>query len=187
MAFRKIEAENRRIQLVSLIDLIFILLIFFIIASILIKVTRGEARLYVPLPENEAGEAQLLIQILGPDSFLWLDHTAIDTLNAYSRRLKLRPSAESKVNLLLAKMVVDSKGLNDRIERLALEAGSRRQNTYFVVIRCPDEEPYYYATNIIQKLAPVPNVEYGCVAGSIDDLKRSARIKIEANVLTIDF
>jgi len=187
MAFRKIETENRRIQLVSLIDLIFILLIFFIITSILIKVTRGEARLYVPLPKNEAGEAQLLIQILGPDSFLWLDHTAIDTLYTYGRRLKLRPSPESKINLLLARMVVDSRGLNDRIERLALEAGRQRQKTYFAVIRCPEEQPYYYATDIIQKLAPVPNVEYGCVAGSIEDLKRGSNIKLEANVLTIDF
>lgn len=186
MAFKRISHEHRRIQLISLIDLIFILLIFFIITSIMIKLTQGEAKLYIPTPKNEPGEAQILIQILAEDSFLWIDHTAIDTLNRHSYRLSDPLSPEMKVNLLLDKMTFDNSGLEKKVEELKRLAHDRPDKDYFVMIRCPDEQPYFYATNIIEKLVDTPNLEYGCVAGSIDELRHSSRFTIAGNVLQID-
>ncbi len=186
MAFRKLSQGDRRIQLVSLIDLIFILLIFFIITSVLIKLTTGEVQLHIPVPKNEPGDAQILIQILGRDSFLWLDHTAIDTLNTYSHRMKQPLEPKSKINLLLTKMAVDSAGLQHNIAKLKSAAHDKPNKDYFLIIRCPEEQPYYYATNIIEQLTDTPNFEYGCVAGSIEELRNSANFTIEGNVLQID-
>jgi len=186
MAFRRLAADRRKIQLVSLIDLIFILLIFFIIASILIKLTKGESRLYLPTPVNEPGEAQILIQILDQDNYLWLDHTAIDTLAFYSYRLPSPVDNRAKVDLLLNKMTRDRDQLFAQIENLKEESNFQSTREYFVLIRCPDHVPYHYATSIIERLSENPNFEYGCVAGSIEDIRSSKNIYAEGNIIQID-
>jgi len=58
---------------------------------------------------------------------------------------------------------------------------------YFVLIRCPENLPYYYATRIIEKLVDNPYIDYGCVSGSIEDIRTSKNILVEGNVLQIDF
>lgn len=187
MAFRKISHANRRIQMVGLIDLIFILLIFFIITSIMIKLTRGESKLHIPTPKNEPGEAQVLIQILENDNYFWLDHTAIDTLNRYSFRFRNPASVAPKIQLLLNKMTLSREELDGRIDALVKGPSANRQQDYFVMIRCPDNLPYSKAVTIIEKLVDLPNFEYGCVSGTVDDLVASKNIQVRGNVLQIDF
>jgi len=186
MAFKKISHVNRKVQMVSLIDLIFILLIFFIITSIMIKLSKGEAKLYVPTPKNEPGEAQIFIQIIDEDKYLWIDHTVIDTLNAYSYKMPDPVSTQYKVNVLLEKMVVSETGLQQKIERLKRQLQRQPNEDYFILIRCPEDKPYYVATNIIEQLVDTPQLEYGCVAGSVDDLK-TGNILAQGNVFQIDF
>jgi len=187
MAFRKLTQAHRKIQLVSLIDLIFILLIFFIISSVMIKLTRAEAKLYIPTPKNEPGEAQILIQIIDQDRYLWIDHSAIDTLNQRSYKLRRPLRQEEKVDLLLRRMAINSEELKRRLTGLRQVALARPNSGYFILIRCPEEKPYFYATNIIEKLVDTPNLEYGCVAGSIDEIRTNSRLEIEGNVIQIDF
>ena len=187
MAFRKLAHGNRKIQLVSLIDLIFILLIFFIMTSVLVKITRGEAKLYIPTPKNEPGEAQVLIQILDKDSYLWIDHTAIDTLYRYGSKLPAANDPQAKIDLLLNKMVVDVTGLNNRLRDLESKSSKRLNNEYFVLIRCPDDLPFHYATEIAEKLVHNPTFEYGCVSGTIDDIKEGKNFSIRGNIIQIDF
>jgi hypothetical protein len=55
------------------------------------------------------------------------------------------------------------------------------------MIRCPDNLPYARAVGIIEKLVDLPNFEYGCVSGTLDDLRHSKNIRAEGNVLQIDF
>ena len=186
MAFRKLSQEKRSVPLTSLIDLIFILLIFFIISSVMIKLTKGESKLYIPTPINEPGEAQVLIQILDEDSYLWLDHTAIDTLLFYRSQLPDPKDHRAKVDLLLDKMTLNSQMLYDRLANLAESSNFQRNREYFIMIRCPDHFPYYYATNIIERLAGNPNFEYGCVAGSIEDIKASKNFIVQGNMIRID-
>jgi len=187
MAFRRLSHANRKLQMVSLIDLIFILLIFFIITSILIKLVRGESQLFIPTPKNEPGEAQILIQILDKDNYLWIDHTAIDTLNFYTYKFTGNISHAKKANILLEKMSFDSTGFYERIESLKKMSAAQPHKEFFVLIRCPEEMPYYYATNIIERLIDVPNLEYGCLAGSIDDVLTKGRISVHRNTIQIDF
>ncbi|MFQ5650488.1 MAG: biopolymer transporter ExbD [bacterium] len=186
MAFRRLSLGNRKIQMISLIDLIFILLIFFIITSILIKLTKGEARLYIPTPKNEPGEAQVLVQILDDQKYLWVDHTAIDTLNYYTYKRRNALSTEAKVDVLLQKMTLDSAALQQRIYKLVADAREQPNKDYFVLIRCPDYLPYHHATKIVEKLVDAPNFEYGCVAGTIEEIKNSRNIHVAGNVIQID-
>lgn len=186
MAFRKINHGNRKIQLVSLIDLIFILLIFFIMTSVLIKISKGEAKLYIPTPKNEPGEAQVLIQILDEDSYLWIDHTAIDTLYRYRSRLTDYDNVRAKVDLLLDKLLVDTVGLNERLEGLESASSRRLNKEYFILIRCPDNLPFHYATEIVEKLVGNPTFEYGCVSGTVADLRESQNFSIRDNIIQID-
>ncbi len=186
MAFRRLTHENRKLQMVSLIDLIFILLIFFIITSVMIKMSRGEAQLYIPTPKNEPGEAQVLIQILDEEEFLWVDHTAIDTLNLYTYKRRTALNIQGKVDLLLQKMTLDSAGLRARLDALMAESAADPNKDYFVLIRCPDRLPYYRATALIEELVDLPSFEYGCVAGTIEDIRNSRGIQVQGNVIQID-
>ncbi len=187
MAFRKLHHENRRVPLYSLIDLVFILLIFFIITSIMIRTTRGEAKLYIPTPKNEPGEAQILIQIIDDKTCLWLDHTAIDTLRRHSYMIPRADDLGAKVDLLLRKMTLDNAALSLRLSRLKESIAESVKKEYFVLIRCPEYLPYVAATRIIEKLVDNPYIEYGCVSGSLQDIRSSKSILIDGNVLQIDF
>lgn len=190
MGFRKLTHENRRAPLYSLIDLIFILLIFFVITSIMIRLTRGESKLYIPTPKNEPGEAQILIQIIDEKTSLWLDHTAIDTLRRYSLLLSRsdpEQSARAKVDLLLAKMTLDNDELTTRLDRMKASLTQSLKKEYFVLIRCPEYLPYVAVTRIIERLVDNPFIEYGCVSGSIEDIRSSKNFLVDGNVLQIDF
>ena len=124
MAFKKKPPDNRKIQMVSLIDLIFILLLFFIITSVMVKLTLGESKLYIPTPTNEPGEAQILIQIIDENRYLWLDHTAIDTLYEYSEALPNPKDVRAKIDLLVEKMTLDQDALFARLEELLESSNS---------------------------------------------------------------
>jgi biopolymer transport protein ExbD len=187
MAFKKLSNENRRLPLVSLIDLIFILLIFFIVTSTMIRLTRGESRLHIPTPKNEPGEAQILIQIIDENNYLWLDHTAIDTLYRHNRLLRKPADARAKVDLLLEKMTLNTEALMLRLDNLQESLSNGLKKEYFVLIRCPEALPYFYATHIVERLVHNPYVEFGCVAGELEDIRSSKNLFIEGNVLQIDF
>lgn len=187
MAFRRLPQNNRRVQMVSLIDLIFILLLFFIVTSVLVRLTQGEARLYIPSPKNEPGEAQILIQILDSDKFLWIDYTAIDTLYRYRGRFRNQNDPKAKVGLLLQKMTLNTNGLFERLEKLKAESRKKRTNEYFLLIRCPDALPYSYPLKIIQTLVDMPNLDYGCVSGTIEDIINSKNMIVERNLIQINF
>ncbi|MFQ5637748.1 MAG: biopolymer transporter ExbD [bacterium] len=187
MAFRKLKQENRRLTLLSLIDLIFILLIFFVITSVMVRMTTGETNLYIPTPKNEPGEAQVLIQIIDEDSYLWLDHTAIDTLRQYEHRLRDPEDDAEKMRLLLQKMTLDQKGLESRLKTMLNIRSRSKSKEYFVLIRCPDNSPYFLVTNILEKFMDNPYFEYGCVSGALEDLLNSRNIYIKDNILQIDF
>ncbi|MFQ5864173.1 MAG: biopolymer transporter ExbD [bacterium] len=186
MAFKRFYRDHRKIQMLSLIDLIFILLLFFIITSVMIKLTRGETKLFVPTPKNEPGEAQILIQIMDEDDYFWLDHTAVDTLNRYSYQLFNPDDPKAKMDLLLTKMKLNSDLLNSRLEDLKKILSKDRNKEYFVLIRCPENKPYYYAINIIEQLVGLPNLEYGCVSGTIEDIRQSRDIIINSNLIQIN-
>ncbi|MFQ5602804.1 MAG: biopolymer transporter ExbD [bacterium] len=186
MAFKKLFIENRKVPMVSLIDLIFILLLFFITTSVMINLSKGEARLNIPTPINEPGEAQILIQIIDKDHYFWLDYTAIDTLHYYSYMLPDPNDPAAKIQLLLDKMTISKDELVARLKNLFEFSKKFRNKEHFILIRCPNVYPFYYATNIIEYLIDNPFFEYGCVPGDIEDILASKKVTIDGNILQID-
>ncbi|MFQ5708983.1 MAG: biopolymer transporter ExbD [bacterium] len=187
MAFRRFRSSKRKIQLISLIDLIFILLLFFIVTSVLVKISKGESKIFIPTPKNEPGEAQVLIQILDRERFLWIDYTAIDTLNRYRYLLSDRADSRAKLDLIAKKMTIDGESLTQRLKSLKRHLLRKRTDAYFVIIRCPNRLPYYLPLKIIEQLVGIPNLEYGCVSGTIEEMRNSENIVIERNLIQIDF
>ena len=84
-------------------------------------------------------------------------------------------------------MVVNVAGLKDRFKDLESLSGRQLNKEYFVLIRCPDNLPFHYATELVEMLVRNPNFEYGCVSGTISDIKESKKFSIRGNVVQIDF
>ncbi len=74
MAFKRFRYEKRKLMLFPMMDMFFILLLFFLV-NIGIKDKGGEKAYYATVPTESMGEAQVLLQMVGVDSVLWLDNT----------------------------------------------------------------------------------------------------------------
>ncbi len=151
-----------------------------------LQLSQGETHRFVPTPKNEPREAQLLIQIIDEGRYLWVDHTAIDLLRQLEYNAGRKPDTRTKINFLVEEMTLDKAELFSRLEHLASRDRAHNK-AYFVLIRCPDALPYHYATSVIEKLVGNPRFEYGCVSGTLEEILASKNIRIEGNVLEINF
>jgi biopolymer transport protein ExbD len=170
LAFKRQKARNRMAELISLIDVVFLLLIFFLVTSLFIPPSSIEYKLHVPTPDNRPGkEAQILIQLLGEGRYLWIDEHSVDVIE----RAAGGGTSGIKRGLLRSGTINDSQ-LQSRLEALLRKAGRNAQANYFVVVRCPNEIPYFRVINIINTLlnSGRENIKCGCVGGSIEDISR---------------
>ena len=76
MAFKKKRRPKERVELVSLIDMVFILLVFFLVTSFVIRMPIQERSVSIPTPENKLGRAQIVIQYIDEERVFWLDEQA---------------------------------------------------------------------------------------------------------------
>lgn len=181
MAFRKLKRKEERIELVSLIDMIFILLVFFLVTSYVIKLPLQERSVYIPTPENVLGRAQIMIQIINDDRFFWLDETAANTVEkiesdyGYFSEKKLQGQV---LSALMNKNVMNRSQMVEKIAQLKDRANTDPNVKYFVLIRCPNELPYSVILEVISELTDTHfrNIQYGCVAGSLGDIQNATQI-----------
>jgi biopolymer transport protein ExbD len=179
MAQQRWNSEKRKAQLHSLIDMAFILLIFFLVTSMMAKMGGQEQKLSIPTPENQPGRAQIVIQIISADEYWFLDESARETAEDIFRRYPFLPMPQ-QIEMIMngfASAKCDRITLFDKTARLKAVA-DKNDNSYFVLIRCPDELPYYHVMDIIQALSGSPNIKYGCVGGKLADITAAAKIKI---------
>ncbi len=170
---------NRKPQLHSLIDMAFILLLFFLVTSMLANMGGTEQKLALPTPINRPGEAQIVIQIVDQDRFWFLGN---DVRNMAVNVLQLPYSETDKKNQILdifRKSSCNMASLDDRLNRLKKEAAENPSRQYFVLIRCPDEMPYGLVMEILNKLMDRPNIQYGCAGGSVKDFENASQFRIE--------
>lgn len=181
MSFKIKKDQPHKLELVSLIDMIFILLVFFLVTSFVIRMPLEERNLYVPTPKNEQGRAQIVIQIMSTDSSLWIDESASELVS----RIEEDYGYESQERLkqrILNRLIRDSKVSNsemiNRLDRLCQGADQNPQANYFVLIRCPYEMPYSMVVELISRIHDTAyrNVRYGCVGGHLDDLRNCRKI-----------
>ena len=191
MSFKVRSTESRKMQLISLMDCVFILLLFFLVSIFFAALPNEERKLFVPTPKNEPGNAQVLVQLIDEGSFFYIDPfvteqlvrdiTAID-----NRGLGAAASLRAKKNLIIENnsypMLSSDESVNNleqKIGTLVNHANSHPEEKYFVIIRCPDDVPYSLVIDVIQLLSGTQynNIQYGCVGGTIDDIRNSRRIE----------
>ncbi|RPH90323.1 MAG: hypothetical protein EHM72_19265 [Calditrichaeota bacterium] len=181
MAFKKLRVEMHKPQMHSLIDLAFILLLFFLVTSMVAQLMEKEHKFSIPTPKNEPGRAQILIQFISENDLLYLDQNASpvvdDIIQSYSFR-----SADFQRNLIMQTLMEQGRcnraQVAARLTELKESAQDHPERKYFILVRCPDELPYHFAIEMIENITGLPNIYYGCVGGSIRDIENARRIRI---------
>lgn len=173
MAFKKNHETRRKLKLIALIDLVFILLIFFIVTSLIVKLAEGESKLAVPTPKNEEGVAQVLIQIT-EDGYVWIDDTARNIMA--QDYLDSPGSVRNRIARIIADGTVSSIEVMDRLTSLYQRADRNRAKIFNVIVRCPDDAPYWRVINLLERLQggrKLENLNYGLLGGTIEDIRNS--------------
>jgi len=172
---------KERIELVSLIDMIFILLVFFLVTSFVIRMPLQERTLFVPTPNNEVGRAQILIQFIDSDTVFWLDETAaavterIEQEFGYLSSQRLRDRIFSE---LINSNTMSIERLKLQLDRLKQRAGDDPFARFFILIRCPNNLPYDRVIDVIGQVSDsnYPNIRYGCTGGTLNEIRSCRRI-----------
>ncbi len=180
--FIKISDRNKeKIELVSLIDMIFILLVFFLVTSFVIKLNLQERSLYVPTPKNVLGRAQLLIQFVDENRIFWLDEEASTVVESIEENYGYLNDASLRDRILsnlTSNNIISLNQMDSKINHLISAANQDPFTNYFILIRCPNELPYFHVIDVIEKLSSTKyrNIKYGCVGGTFDDIRYCKRI-----------
>jgi biopolymer transport protein ExbD len=185
-------SDNRQLGLISLMDVVFILLIFFLVSVFFASRPNEERKLFIPTPKNEAGSAQVLIQLIDDDSFFFVDPQVTEKLVVDITAIDARGGMSASQRLAAKRNILTTQGtfsmrnrrtggnqLIEKVNSLVDYADAHPEEAYFVMIRCPGELPYSRVIAIIQLLSQstYKNIQYGCVRGTIEDIQQSRRIE----------
>ena len=181
MAFKRKFKQKESVELVSMIDMIFILLVFFLVTSFVIRTPFQERGMYVPTPENSLGRAQIVIQFIDADRFFWLDESAsaivtdIENNFGYLSPSRLR---DKMISELLNQNIFSFNQLEEKLTQLRRQADQNPFTKFFVLIRCPNEIPYFYIIQVMARLSDTSyrNIKYGCVGGTLHQIRQCRRI-----------
>lgn len=199
MAFKPLRSGKQKPQLHSLVDLAFILLLFFLVTSMMVQLAEKEQKLSLPTPENKPGRAQILVQLVDANQFIFLDQSANSIVQQVNNNYGFRSEEwrrQEIIRMMMSKMLLTRTQVLEKLAALRDRAAAIPEEINFVLIRCPDELPYYHVIDIIQAVSGLPNIQYGCTGGSPDDIRNARRIYLreesEANGvrrenLVIDF
>jgi biopolymer transport protein ExbD len=181
VAFKRPPRHKKEIDLVSLIDMIFILLVFFLVTSFSIRQPNEERTLFVPTPENQTGRAQIMIQLIDQSTALWLDESAsgfvesIENEYGYLSPDRLR---QRIIDALVSQNTISSSELAARIAQLKERAASDPHQRFYLMIRSPDAMPYFRIVEIVSQLSDSQyrNIKYGCVGGTFQEIQNCRRV-----------
>ena len=176
MAFKSRISASKEVQLVSFMDMIFNLLLFFLVASYIATNTRVEKRFVFPTPKNELGTAEVFIQWIDEGTVFWIDQEAsVDVQRILNEYSYLAPGEQSRtvIGVLQDRSRLDTGRLLQRLQLLVRTADSNPGKKYFVLLRCPNQIPYSVVLDVVARLAEARynNVEYGTVGGTLDQLQ----------------
>lgn len=211
MALKKRIADRKTLQLISLFDVVFLLILFFLVTRVISVIGVDINEVAVRVPENEEGEAQICIQVTTPRDngnvgFYWIDSDSVRTTIERTRRALGLTADDTTdrgtIRLALANLpLLDKSMIKEKISILKNRLLRNLRENYFVVIRCPGENSYSDLIEIIDALkgrgsANVPNLQYGCIEGSFDQILNAQRMEYrrvdvgrgrQQNVLRIAF
>ncbi|MCJ7812937.1 hypothetical protein MUP95_06445, partial [bacterium] len=108
--------------------------------------------------------------------------TEIEENYGYLSDARLRDQIFSE---LFGQNIVTLQELDAKLSELRLRANQNPIASYFILIRCPNEIPYFRVLDVIAKISDTSfrNVKYGCVGGTLDEIQQCRRI---STVVEID-
>jgi hypothetical protein len=197
MPFRKIRRPAGEIQLVSFMDMIFMLLIFYLVTSYVAQTSRKEKRFVFPTPRVELGAAEIFVQWLDARSVFWIDPASsgsIQRLLDATSYLAPEDQSRNAVSEMLRLSRLEGDAFPARLLALVGEADANPGRKYFVLLRCPDPLPYAVVMDAVAVLgrSRYANIEYGCVGGTVETLRMNVLEHTDAEgnlrkVIRIDF
>jgi biopolymer transport protein ExbD len=182
VAFKKFKHTRNQLELVSFIDMIFILLVFFLLTNFAVNTTFEEKRMFIPTPKNELGRSQIVLQMMEQDQCLWLDETASNAVSDIENQYSYLPTDQLTkivIDALIERNILSHAEMNRKISGIVEMANLNPQAAYFVLIRVPGDMPYFKVLDIIASLTQnqYQNIRYGCISGTLDQLRLSREIK----------
>ena len=181
MSFKRIKKPKQSIELVSLIDMIFILLVFFLVTSFVIRMPLQERGLFLPTPKNTLGRAQIVLQMIDEEQAFWLDESVSSIVESVEQNYGYL--SQERLKSIIFEQLIDDCTHNEedilsKLYDLRDKADARPREKYFVLIRCPNEIPYYRVLDFIAILSDSKyrNIKYGCTAGTLDQIQNCKRI-----------
>lgn len=181
MAFKDKRVLKEKVELVSFIDMVFILLVFFLVSSFVIQTPDEERGLNIPTPENTLGRAQIMVQFVDEDHVFWLDESASSLVNEIEESYGYLSSQSLRARIiseLIAQNTIPADELAKTIDDLRARANQNPFQRYFVLIRCPNDIPYFRIVEVIASISDTEfrNIQYGCVGGTIEQIRQCRRV-----------
>lgn len=181
MALKVKRKPKERIELISLIDMIFILLAFFLVTSFVIRMPLQERSLYLPTPENMVGRAQIMIQFIDENRVFWLDEDAASVAEEIEQNYGFLSPARLRDRVLtelIARNTISFSQLEEKLDQLRERANQDPFSRFFTLIRCPNEIPYFQVVDVIGMISETTfqNIKYGCVGGTLNQIQSCRRI-----------
>lgn len=181
MAFKPKKKSRERVELVSLIDMIFLLLVFFLVTSYVIRMPLQERGMYIPTPKYDIGRAQIVIQFVDEGRVFWLDEDASSVVSDFEQNYGYVSDSrltEMILDALISQNIISLEDLDLKLQALRQKADSNPNGRFFVLIRCPDEIPFHRIVSVIARLtdSTYRNIRYGCLGGTLEQIRSCRRI-----------
>ena len=181
MPFNQKKRPKEQVELISFFDIFFILFVFFLVTSFVVRMPLQERILYIPTPENTLGRAQIVVQFIDEANVFWLDEevsslvTEIEENYGYLSDTRLRDRIFDE---LFSQNVLTLEELDIKLSQLRLRANQNPDLEYFLLIRCPNEIPYFRVLDVITAISETSfrNIKYGCVGGTFNEIRQCRRI-----------
>jgi biopolymer transport protein ExbD len=178
-------------------DMIFNLLLFYLVTSYMATNAKVEKRFIFPTPKTDLGTAEIFIQWIDDHTVFWIDQGASgDIQRILDQNSYLAPQDQSRaaIGLLKERNLLDLDRLRKNLHALVQTADSNPGKKYFVLLRCPNEIPFFEVMDVVAELsdAKFGNIEYGTVGGTIGDMQFGVIENTDANgnlrkLIRIDF
>jgi biopolymer transport protein ExbD len=181
MSFKHKKGQREHVELISFFDMFFILFVFFLVTSFAVRMPLQERTLYIPTPENTLGRAQIVIQFIDETSIFWLDESASSLITEIEENFGFLSDSNLRDRIfdeLFNQNVLSLQELETKFTELRSRANQNPNLEYFLLIRCPNEIPYYQVLDVITNISETlyGNIKYGCVGGTFNEIRQCRRI-----------
>jgi biopolymer transport protein ExbD len=157
-------------------DMIFMLLLFFLVTSYIATNVKVEKRFVFPTPKYELGTAEVFIQWIDERSVFWIDQSeSVEVQRILNETSFLTPEEQSRTAIenLQNRNRLDMGQLTQKLQSLVRTADFDPGKKYFVLLRCPNQIPYSQVLEVVARLSDTRynNIEYGTSGGTLDQLQ----------------